>query len=119
MWKLIGSLLRSPGPSVPVQEVAQRIAQGAMLLDVREPAELRGGGPPGAISLPLSRLRACGHSAADTLELPADKEYLLICQSGVRSRLAQRILLGDRSRRYANVGGGMQAWVKAGLPVRR
>ncbi len=55
----------------------------------------------------------------DPDSVPAGSEVLLLCQSGMRSRIAMSILSQDRTRRYVNVRGGMVAWANDGLPVTR
>lgn len=113
MIGLLKSLL-TRSASVSPQEAAQRMRQGAVLIDVREPDEQITGMAAGAHALPLSRLRADGAAA---LPLPmVATELLLICQSGMRSRLAQA-LLARHERPCINVDGGMLAWVRAGLPL--
>ena len=63
-------------------------ADGAFLLDVREPVELAvEEAPPGAVNIPLSALRA------RLGELPRDREIGVICRSGQRAYYATRILL--------------------------
>lgn len=119
MIGLIKSLLtRSAG--IPPQEAAQRMRGGAILIDVREPGEQRAGMAVGAYALPLSRLRSDGAAALHALPLPEETaEILLICQSGMRSRLAQGLLAKKESRPCVNVDGGMLAWARAGLPIAR
>ena len=52
--------------------------------------------------------------------LPAGThEVVLVCQSGMRSRVAQAILSGDPARTYLNLAGGMAAWQSHGLPIVR
>jgi len=54
----------------------------------------------------------------ESLDLPdAPRELLLICHSGMRSRIAQAALAGHPRVRCVNVAGGMQAWAAAGLPT--
>lgn len=120
MIGLIKSLLsRSAG--IPPREAAQRVQRGgAVLIDVREPGEQRAGMAAGAYALPLSRLRSDGTAALHALPLPEETtEILLICQSGMRSRLAQGLLAKKESRPCVNVDGGMLAWARAGLPIAR
>lgn len=57
-----------------------------MLIDVRNPAEVRAGTIPGAVNIPVDELRDHLH------ELPRDKEMLVFCQVGLRGYLACRIL---------------------------
>jgi rhodanese-related sulfurtransferase len=62
-------------------------AEGAFLLDVREPLELAVESVPGAFNIPLGQLRA------RLGELPRDREILTVCRSGGRAYFATRILL--------------------------
>lgn len=70
------------------------------LLDVRNPQEIAVEAVPGAINIPLPQLRA------RLIELPADREILVICRSAQRAYFATRILLqnGFKAR---NISGGM------------
>lgn len=81
------------------------------VLDVREPHEYRAGHITGAVLIPLGDLRA------RSAELPTDREILCVCLSGSRSGVAARQLtaLGFKC---LNLGGGMAAWMRAGLPVK-
>ena len=74
----------------------------AFLLDVRNPPELAVETVPGAVNIPLPKLRA------RLGELPRHQEILVFCRSAVRAYYATRILLqnGFRAR---NVSGGMLA----------
>jgi rhodanese-related sulfurtransferase len=75
-------------------------ADGAFLLDVREPVELVIESMPGAVNIPMGQLR-------DRLgELPRDREIHVICRSAQRAYYATRILLqnGFNAR---NISGGM------------
>jgi len=75
-------------------------AREEFLLDVREPVELAVENVPGALNIPIGRLRA------RLGELPHDREIHVICRSGQRAYTAMRILLqnGFQAR---NVAGGM------------
>ena len=111
-------LFGAGGEDIGPQEAVRRINQGAVLVDVREPGEFAGGHAPGAVPLPLGRIRAQGAAAIDALGLVADTpEILLVCHSGMRSRAARAALASDTRRRYVNVSGGMAAWAAAGLPL--
>lgn len=119
---MLRTLLGFGGEQVDPNEAVRRIDQGARLIDVREPGEFSAGHAPGAIHVPLGRVRQNGVAALEAAGLPPDtREILLVCQSGMRSRLAQSVLLRGRhpARRYLNVRGGMAAWASAGLPVVR
>jgi NADPH-dependent 2,4-dienoyl-CoA reductase/sulfur reductase-like enzyme/rhodanese-related sulfurtransferase len=73
---------------------------GAFLLDVREPVELAVESVPGAINIPVRKLRS--HLG----ELPRDREILVICRSAQRAYYATRILVqnGFKAR---SISGGM------------
>ncbi|MDR2012795.1 MAG: hypothetical protein LBQ20_07120 [Rhodanobacter sp.] len=118
MIGLLKALFGRAGERIDVQGALRRIDAGAILLDVREADEYAGGHAPSALSLPLSQLRAHGNAAIDRLGLSEKTtDILLICQSGMRSRMAQSILSADTRRRYINVTGGMATWAARGLPL--
>ena len=92
------------------KEADALVREGAMLLDVREPAEWQAGHVPGAFHVPLGELE--GRLAA----LPRDRRVVVICRSGNRSATATSLLV--RSGFDAvNLRGGMRAWASNGLPV--
>lgn len=71
----------------------------AFVLDVRNPAELKNGGIPGAVNIPLDSLR-------DNLDkLPRDKIIVASCAVGLRGYLAVRILL-QHGFSAVNLSGG-------------
>ena len=103
---LFGRQYTSIGPT----EASSRVDRGAVLLDVREPAEWRAGHAPKARHIPLSDLdRRCK-------ELPAGREIVTVWRSGNRSARAAGILAAD-GHTVLNLSGGMRAWSAAGLPV--
>ena len=119
MISLLKAMLGMGGESIGPREAVQRMNAGAVLVDVREPHEFDAGHAPQAKTLPLGRISAQGAVAIDALYLPQECcEVLLICQSGMRSRMARNALRSDARRRYVNVTGGMAAWMAAGLPCR-
>jgi rhodanese-related sulfurtransferase len=94
---------------VTPDQAAKLQADGAVLLDVREPHEWVAGHAPGAVHLPLERLH----------QLPGDlvrATVLTVCRSGRRSGAAARSLAAAGIAVH-NVAGGMSAWAASGLPV--
>ncbi|OPX44379.1 coenzyme A disulfide reductase [Ruminiclostridium hungatei] len=80
-----------------------------ILLDVREPEEAMLGTIPGAVNIPLDRLR-------DRLdELPRDKTIYIFCQVGLRGYLASRILLLKGYKNVKNLSGGYKTYHMASL----
>ena len=108
--------LRDLPPTIDVAELDRRLSSSdeprAMLVDVRELAEIVAVRIDGLVVMPLSQF------AIRYRELPTDRPLLVICASGGRSGMASSHL---NASGYAasNVVGGMHAWERAGLPVRR
>jgi CRP-like cAMP-binding protein len=96
-------LLRAPLlQKLTFSEADQRVAAGAIWIDVRFPAEYQYDGYPGAINIPLNDIR----QAASSLD-PA-KAYIVYCQTGRRSSAAA-FLLSQRGVHAALLAGGMKA----------
>ena len=104
------SLFARPYETVSPLRAAALAADGAVLLDVREPHEWQVGHAPKARHIPLGQLaRRAG-------ELPDGRAVVTVCRSGARSARAVALLARD-GRPVSNLGGGMHAWARAGLPV--
>lgn len=104
---------RSRVAEVTPLEARRRQQEGAVLVDVREPNEWARGHAPGARHVPLGQL------ANRQSELPRDREVLLICASGNRSKLAAELLGRAGHERASSVSGGTAAWARSGLPIER
>jgi rhodanese-related sulfurtransferase len=98
---------------VDVQTAHTLLGEGALLIDVREPNEFRGGHAAGARSIPLGQL------ADRAGEIAKDRIVLVICASGNRSKTARSILQRLNFADARNVVGGTSAWQRAGLPMKR
>ena len=98
---------------VDVQTAHTLLQEGALLIDVREPHEFKGGHAIGARSIPLGQL------ADRTGEIAKDRIVLLICASGNRSKVARSMLQRQAFPDARNVMGGTSAWQRAGLPMKR
>lgn len=109
----LGSSIALAAATVDVKQGAALQKQGALLLDVRTPGEFVQGHAPGATLIPLGQLQWRLRELGDAKNRP----IALICRSGNRSAVAQNILEKAGFTRTVNVEGGMNAWVKAGLPV--
>ncbi len=93
-------LLREPLlQRVGAAEARRRVADGALWLDVRFPAEYQEDGLPGAINIPLNELR---HALPS---LRRDVDYIVYCQSGRRSSAAAFLLSQRGFRAYLLEGG--------------
>ncbi|MCO5100874.1 MAG: rhodanese-like domain-containing protein [Burkholderiaceae bacterium] len=86
---------------------------GAVVLDVRAPAEFAAGHLPNARNIPLAELdKRAG-------ELPANKPVLVCCTSGMSSSRAAGMLRRAGRTDVFNLAGGLEGWRQAGLPVVR
>jgi rhodanese-related sulfurtransferase len=101
-----------PGPDVsPVEAAAAaRADRTLVLLDVREPDEWAAGHAPGAVHMPLGRLRPD--------QLPPGVPVIAVCRSGNRSGTAAGALAAAGVD-VRNMAGGMRLWARQGLPVVR
>lgn len=86
------------------------IAEGADLIDVREPDEFGQGHAAGARNVPLGRLAQCQHGSSDDA-------VVVYCGHGERSSTAASILERAGRTRVVNVRGGYPA-LKAALEGR-
>jgi rhodanese-related sulfurtransferase len=98
-------------PELDVQETNRRVAEGALLVDVREPNEYGEAHIPGSLLLPMSELQARYQ------ELPKDRPLILQCRSGARSGRATEFLQQNGYTDVHNMAGGILAWREADLPV--
>jgi rhodanese-related sulfurtransferase len=108
----------APGgiPTIDVTEADRRLREDAarpVLLDVRERNEFVDVRAPGSVLVPTSSF------VARLGELPADRPLLVICHLGNRSAAVVGYLARMGRTDAVNVAGGMDAWARAGLPVRR
>ena len=71
------------GTSVDFKALVQ---QGAMIIDVRTPAEFKGGHVKGAVNIPLQSLQA------NFSKIPKNKTIITCCASGMRSGSAKSLL---------------------------
>lgn len=95
---------------VDVKTLAAAQADGAPVLDVRDPAEYAAGHLPGAVLIPLVDL------PARVGELPRRQRLHVICASGKRSSVAAD-WLSRAGFDAVSVAGGTEAWRRAGHPL--
>jgi len=106
-------MLRIPDPSTidPATARSWHEAGEAVLLDVREAHEYQLEHAPGSLLYPLSYLDPADYPRA------LRGRVVLICQEGKRSLAAGRELLQSGVSDMYSMGGGLDAWLKAGLPI--
>ncbi|HXH81484.1 MAG TPA: MBL fold metallo-hydrolase, partial [Candidatus Tectomicrobia bacterium] len=82
-----------------------------LVLDVRTPLEFESERIEGSVNVPLDQLDA----RID--ELPEGRDVVVVCRTGVRATIAADVL-GRAGRGARVLEGGVQAWRRAGLPLR-
>jgi hydroxyacylglutathione hydrolase len=100
-------------PRIGPAEAADRVAAGAVLLDVRGMAEWQAGHAPGATHIPL------GYLAERAAELPSGAPVVVHCQGGSRSAIAASLLRRAGVTDVLELPEGFSGWEAAGLPVER
>ncbi|KXZ56633.1 hypothetical protein GPECTOR_1g570 [Gonium pectorale] len=104
---------------LPPHELHERLATGqvSLLLDVRSRAEFESGSIAGALNLPLDP-QLSDAVRAGSLDEYRQRPVAVVCASGSRSAQATvRLSKVYGFKNVVNVTGGMQAWVREGLPV--
>ena len=98
-------------PSLTLRKVTE---EGAWLVDVREPSETAALAfdMPNVIAMPMSELEQ------RVAELPRDRELILACAVGERSLKAACFLMSHGYDKVANMEGGLEKWLRKGLPVK-
>ena len=94
MIELIKNLLGF-GPKVDLNEL---MASGALVVDVRTPAEYKDGHVKGSINLPLHTL------GNNVNKLNKDQVIITCCRSGSRSGMAKRMLKANGFEQVHNGG---------------
>jgi rhodanese-related sulfurtransferase len=105
-----------PIPTIDVTEAERRLREDPaqpILLDVREPSEFAEVRAPGAFLVLTSTFMT------RVAELPTDRPLMVVCHLGGRSAAVTGYLTRAGRTDVVNVAGGMDAWERAGLPVRR
>jgi rhodanese-related sulfurtransferase len=102
-------------------EVAEAVAQGALLVDTRtESQRRRQGDLPGAVVIDRTVLewRLDPTSPHRIPEVTGDDLLVVVaCRQGYSSSLAAASLRRIGLRRATDLEGGVEAWLAAGLPV--
>lgn len=107
LWILLGGIALiyawrafGPGRKTPTGVLVRKIAAGATIIDVRTPAEFRGGAYPKARNLPLDSLPGKLASLG-----PKQTPIVVYCASGARSARAAGMLREAGFTDVSNGGG--------------
>lgn len=93
-----------------LEQFAAAHADGATVIDVREPAEYLGGHVPGAVLMPMGQL------PSRTGELDRSLPLYVVCATGNRSS-ARADYLASAGFDARSVAGGTAAWASSGHTV--
>ena len=100
--------------TIAADQVPSERDAGSLLLDVRSPAEFRGGHVRGATNLPLEAVTAA--KAVQLRGENAARRVVLLCASGKRATLAAERLSG-KGLQILVVTGGTAACAQCGQPL--
>lgn len=106
-------------PKISTGDAMQKIADGALLLDIRDAPELQmNGRAEGSHHVPRGMLEFRADPATDfhDPELRFDRPVILHCASGGRAALAGKLLKDMGYQEVYNLGG-FKDWAEAGGPT--
>lgn len=90
----------------------------AIIVDVREPSELKEGMAKEAISVPLSTMKDKKEEWEKIVAtFPKDRTVIVYCGIGIRAEKVG-LELAKKGYKVLNMGG-FESWEKAGLPVEK
>lgn len=109
--------------SATPQEAQERQKNGALVIDMREPEDIKETGAiPGSMNVPLGMLpikadQELPEGVRDQKLQDRDQEIVVTCAAGGQAALGAKTLkdMGFTNVRY--VEGGTRGWVEAGLPT--
>jgi len=103
MVGMVGENVRGGALRLWYAQDVDAVAETALILDVRTPAELSTGHLPGVLAIPHTALRG---RLDEVREAAAGRPVRVMCQSGVRSAIAHRVL-AQAGFDSASLSGGM------------
>jgi rhodanese-related sulfurtransferase len=105
---------RKGGPSVTPQQLINQVNQDkAVVVDLRDPAEFRGGHIVDALNIPHAKLA----DSITELERYKDKPLILVCKIGQHSGAAGKTLAAKGFEKVSRLGGGIAEWQNTQLPL--
>ncbi|WP_029038192.1 rhodanese-like domain-containing protein [Salinimicrobium xinjiangense] len=92
----------------------RRLQKGALLLDVREKAEVElvSFDVPHILQIPLSEFEE------RYIEIPKNRDVVLVCKEGIRSLRAAGFLINHGYSNVVNMKYGLLRWAQKGFPVK-
>jgi len=103
-----------PFKSIDIQESAELIHEGALVVDVRELGEYNEAHLADSVLIPLGEISAEKVIQAN----PTNKKILIHCRSGKRSKMAANILVDQNyTGEIFDMDAGINGWIESGQPV--
>lgn len=101
--------------SVSVFEMPQLTREKSIVVDVSEPGDFKKSHIPESVNMPAKSL------ASDTkpIEKHKNKNVILVCRMGNKSQSVAKQLIRSGFEKVYVLSGGMAAWEKENLPVKR
>ena len=96
---------------INITQAYEKFQKGPFFLDVRTTAEWDSVHIPNTTLIPLDQL------SARLNEVPQDREVVVVCRSGNRSKQGRDILRQAGFGQVTGMSGGVNAWRAAGYPV--
>ena len=115
LWSFVGNRMRGVKEVDTAASLQLINHKNAVILDVREESEFKGGHLLNAKLIPLGKLR----ERIGELERYREHPILVVCRSGQRSAAACTVLGKNGFGLAYNLKGGVLAWQKAGLPLEK
>ncbi len=115
LWTELRRFTRGYREISPMEAVQLINHEDALVLDVREDAELAQGRIRGAKHIPMSVLG----KRVEELKAYRERPVITYCRSGARSGQASALLKKHQFQKVFNLAGGLLAWENANLPKSR
>jgi rhodanese-related sulfurtransferase len=115
LWSFVGNRVRGVKDANCAAALQLINHKDAVVVDVREPDEFKGGHLLNAKHIPLGKLS----DRVGELERYRDRPIVVVCRSGNRSATACALLSRQGFTQVYNLSGGVTAWQKAGLPLEK
>jgi molybdopterin/thiamine biosynthesis adenylyltransferase/rhodanese-related sulfurtransferase len=104
--------LRAQVPEISTSDLAERLDAPPMLIDIREPQEVRSGVIPGSLPVPRGVLEG----AIWQLSPDPSSEIVLVCDGGNRTILSAASLQSMGFTNVSSLAGGTTKWRMEGRP---
>ena len=101
-------------PSVTPNEAVLMMNRAKLfILDVRDDTEFAAGHIQGAKHIPVAKLE----ERIQELAKQKNKPVLVVCQRGVRSNAACKVLAKHEFAQVSSLAGGLDKWIEAKMPL--